>query len=88
MTALGGGMSSRLFQEVREKRGLCYSVYAFAHTFSDGGIVGIYTGTGESEAGGDFRRHRRRDGGAGGKAHAGRNRARQGAVEIGPADGA
>ncbi|HEV2560843.1 MAG TPA: pitrilysin family protein [Rhizomicrobium sp.] len=50
VTALGGGMSSRLFQEVREKRGLCYSVYAFAHTFSDGGFIGIYTGTGESEA--------------------------------------
>jgi predicted Zn-dependent peptidase len=50
VTALGGGMSSRLFQEVREKRGLCYSVYAFAHAFSDGGFIGIYTGTGEAEA--------------------------------------
>ena len=50
-TALGGGMSSRLFQEVREKRGLCYSVYAFTHAFSDGGMLGIYAGTGESEAG-------------------------------------
>ncbi len=50
VTALGGGMSSRLFQEVREKRGLCYSVYAFAHAFSDGGFVGIYAGTGEGEA--------------------------------------
>ena len=50
VTALGGGMSSRLFQEAREKRGLCYSIYAFAHTFSDGGIVGVYTGTGEEEA--------------------------------------
>ena len=34
-TALGGGMSSRLFQEVREKRGLCYSIYAFANSFQD-----------------------------------------------------
>ena len=50
VTALGGGMSSRLFQEAREKRGLCYSIYAFAHTFSDGGIIGVYTGTGENEA--------------------------------------
>jgi predicted Zn-dependent peptidase len=49
-TALGGGMSSRLFQEAREKRGLCYTIYAFAHSFSDGGIIGVYTGTGESEA--------------------------------------
>jgi predicted Zn-dependent peptidase len=49
-TALGGGMSSRLFQEVREKRGLCYSIYSFAQAHSDGGMIGIYTGTGESEA--------------------------------------
>ena len=46
-TALGGGMSSRLFQEVREKRGLVYSVYSFASPFSDGGVFGIYAGTGE-----------------------------------------
>jgi predicted Zn-dependent peptidase len=50
VTALGGGMSSRLFQEAREKRGLCYSIYAFANSFSDGGFVGVYTGTGETEA--------------------------------------
>jgi predicted Zn-dependent peptidase len=48
-TALGGGMSSRLFQEAREKRGLCYSIYAFAQAFSDGGMLGIYVGTGEAE---------------------------------------
>ena len=48
---LGGGMSSRLFQEVREKRGLCYSIYAFANNFQDGGFTGIYAGTGEKEAG-------------------------------------
>ena len=36
--ALGGGMSSRLFQEVREKRGLCYSIYAFHWSFSDTGV--------------------------------------------------
>ena len=49
-TLLGGGMSSRLFQEVREKRGLVYSVYSFASPFLDGGLFGIYAGTGESEA--------------------------------------
>ncbi len=49
-TILGGGMSSRLFQEVREKRGLCYSVFSFASSFSDGGFFGIYAGTGEAEA--------------------------------------
>lgn len=49
-TLLGGGMSSRLFQEVREKRGLVYSIYAFASPYRDGGLFGIYAGTGESEA--------------------------------------
>ena len=48
-TALGGGMSSRLFQEVREKRGLVYSVYSYAHAYSDGGVFGIYAGTGPEE---------------------------------------
>ncbi len=41
---LGGGMSSRLFQEVREKRGLAYSVYSFAAAWSDAGYFGIYAG--------------------------------------------
>ena len=49
-TLLGGGMSSRLFQEIREKRGLVYSVYAFNAPFQDGGLFGIYAGTGEAEA--------------------------------------
>ena len=48
-TLLGGGMSSRLFQEVREKRGLVYSVYSFTAPFMDGGLFGIYAGTGEDE---------------------------------------
>ncbi|MGH6778228.1 MAG: M16 family metallopeptidase, partial [Bradyrhizobium sp.] len=43
--ALGGGMSSRLFQEVREKRGLCYSIYAFHGPYTDTGFFGLYTGT-------------------------------------------
>lgn len=46
---LGGGMSSRLFQEVREKRGLVYSIYTFATTYRDGGILGVYAGTGVDE---------------------------------------
>ncbi len=48
-TALGGGMSSRLFQEVREKRGLCYSIYAFHWSYSDGGVFGIHAATGEGD---------------------------------------
>lgn len=44
-TALGGGMSSRLFQEIREKRGLCYSIYASAGAFADSGMMTIYSGT-------------------------------------------
>ena len=43
-TTLGGGMSSRLFQEVREKRGLAYSVYSFTSAYSDTGDFGIYAG--------------------------------------------
>jgi predicted Zn-dependent peptidase len=42
--ALGGGMSSRLFQEVREKRGLAYSVYSFSSTYADTGLFGVYAG--------------------------------------------
>ncbi len=49
-TLLGGGMSSRLFQEVREKRGLAYSIYSFATSYLDGGLFTIYAGTGEKEA--------------------------------------
>jgi predicted Zn-dependent peptidase len=44
-TALGGGMSSRLFQEVREKRGRVYSIYSFLSSFLDCGYFGIYAGT-------------------------------------------
>ncbi len=50
-TLFGGGMSSRLFQEVREKRGLAYSIYSFPSCYTDGGLFGIYAGTGEDEAG-------------------------------------
>lgn len=48
---LGGGMSSRLFQQVREERGLCYSVYSWASTYADAGSAGIYAGTAPSRVG-------------------------------------
>lgn len=46
---LGGGMSSRLFQEIREKRGLCYEIYSFHQPFSDTGTFAVYGGTGEDK---------------------------------------
>jgi predicted Zn-dependent peptidase len=49
-TILGGGMSSRLFQEIREKRGLVYSIYSYTQPFEDSGLFAIYAGTGEKEA--------------------------------------
>jgi predicted Zn-dependent peptidase len=49
-SVLGGGMSSRLFQEVREKRGLAYSVYSFAAGYSDAGVFGLYAGCSPSKA--------------------------------------
>jgi predicted Zn-dependent peptidase len=47
---LGGGMSSRLFQEVREKRGLCYAIYAFHSPYIDTGLFGLYAGTDATDA--------------------------------------
>jgi len=44
-TIFGGGMSSRLFQEIREKRGLAYSVYSFLSPYADTGVLGVYLGT-------------------------------------------
>ena len=44
-TLLGGGMSSRLFQEIREKRGKAYSVYSFSSSYKDVGYFGVYAGT-------------------------------------------
>ncbi len=46
-TALGGGMSSRLFQEIRERRGLCYTIFAQAAAWADTGLMMVYAGTGE-----------------------------------------
>ncbi len=48
-TLFGGGMSSRLFQEIREDRGLAYSIYSFLACYEDGGLFGIYAGTGAEE---------------------------------------
>ncbi len=48
--ALGGGMSSRLFQEIREKRGLAYSVYAYAQQFAGSGVLGFYAGCSPTKA--------------------------------------
>ncbi|HUZ14971.1 MAG TPA: pitrilysin family protein [Gaiellaceae bacterium] len=48
---LGGSASSRLFQEIREKRGMAYSVYSFAGQYTDTGVVGVYVGTREENLG-------------------------------------
>ncbi len=49
-SVLGGGSSSRLFQELREKRGLCYTIYSYHQPFSDAGIFAIYAGTDPGDA--------------------------------------
>jgi predicted Zn-dependent peptidase len=48
---LGGGMASRLFQEIRERRGLAYSVYSYRSGYHDGGSLAVYAGTAPSQAG-------------------------------------
>ena len=50
-SAAGGGMSSRLFQEVREARGLAYSIYAWAHAYQDTGLFGLYCAAARADAG-------------------------------------
>ncbi len=50
-TLLGGGMSSRLFQELREKRGLVYAIQSYAQPYRDSGLFSIYAGTGPEDAG-------------------------------------
>ncbi len=49
-TALGGGLSSRLFQDIREERGLAYSIYSFTSSYADSGLFGVYAGTGAAAA--------------------------------------
>ncbi len=87
-TALGGGMSSRLFQEVREKRGLCYTIFAQAGAYADSGMLTVYAGTGADEIEGLARADRRRDRAHRARPGGGRGRARAGADEGGAADGA
>ena len=48
-TVLGGGMSSRLFQAIREKRGMAYAIYAYLQCYTDGGLFGVYAGTDKSQ---------------------------------------
>ncbi len=48
--ALGGGLSSRLFQDIREERGLVYSIYSFNSSYADSGLFGVYAGTGAESA--------------------------------------
>jgi len=48
-TLFGGGMSSRLFQRIREERGLVYGIHSFNAAYADGGLFGIYAGTGEDD---------------------------------------
>lgn len=50
-TLFGGGMSSRLFQRIREDRGLVYGIHCFNAAYADGGLFGIYAGTGEDDLG-------------------------------------
>ncbi|WOI55675.1 pitrilysin family protein [Palleronia sp. LCG004] len=50
-SALGGGMSSRLFQELRERRGLCYSIFAQSGAYDDTGLMTIYAGTSAEQIG-------------------------------------
>ncbi len=50
-TAMGGGMSSRLFQKIREERGLCYSIFAQSGAYEDTGQITVYAGTSEDEIG-------------------------------------
>ena len=85
-TLLGGGMSSRLFQEVREKRGLVYSIYSFTAPYMDGGLFGIYAGTGESEVDGTDPGHAGRTAEGAGRRDRGRAGARARAGEGGAAD--
>ena len=85
---LGGGMSSRLFQEVREKRGLCYTVHAFHMPYSDTGMFGLYAGTDENDAPELMRVVVDEIAGATASLDRDRNQPRQGADEGRPVDGA
>ncbi len=78
--ALGGGMSSRLFQRIREERGLAYSVYTFNSMYTDAGQFGVYAGCQPGKADEVLGLMLERDGGGGSRrADRRRDRARQGA---------
>ncbi len=82
---LGGGMSSRLFQEVREKRGLCYTISAFHAPYSDTGMFGIYAGTDAGDVQGVDAGRRGRDRRRRGQHYRGRGQPCQGADQGRPA---
>ena len=76
--ALGGGMSSRLFQEVREKRGLAYSVYSYRAAFDETGCLAVYAGTAPERVARDARRRRTASSTGSSPTAAHRRRARRG----------
>ena len=86
-SVLGGGMSSRLFQEVREIRGLCYTIQSFHMPYSDTGMFGLYAGTDESDAPELMRVVIDEIANATETLNESRDRPRQGADESRPADG-
>ncbi len=85
---LGGGMSSRLFQEVREKRGLCYTISAFHAPYTDTGMFGIYAGTDAGDVKELMRVVVDETAAAAADHHRGRSQPRQGADQGRTADGA
>ena len=68
-TAAGGGMSSRLFQEVREARGLAYSIYAWSHAYAETGMFGTYCAAARGDAAEAPGAHPARAGGNRGRAY-------------------
>ena len=85
--ALGGGLSSRLFQEVREKRGLCYSISTFHWAYADTGLFGLYAGADAGDAPELMKIVVDEMNKAVARPHRGRGQPRQGADEGRPADG-
>ena len=86
-SVLGGGMSSRLFQEVREQRGLCYAIYSFHMPYFDTGVFELYAGTDQADVPELMQVMIDAIACATENLHGGRGRPRQGADEGRPADG-
>ena len=82
-SVLGGGMSSRLFQEVREKRGLCYTISAFHAPYTDTGMFGIYAGTDAGDVEGVDAGRGRRDRARRRRHHRGRGRRAKAQMKVG-----